>query len=102
MLLLDLLPMDGFIHPMPPVLTGTPWLAIHVPITMISYSVFAIGVLIAHAQIIVDLVRPANRDLVRKLNELLYLYIHIGSRARSGRPLPGGGTGDGIPRRSGH
>lgn len=79
MTLLDLLPMDGFIHPMPPVLTGTPWLAIHVPITMISYSVFAIGVLIAHAQIGVDVLNPDNRTLVRKLNELLYLYMHIGS-----------------------
>jgi cytochrome c-type biogenesis protein CcsB len=79
MLLLDLLPMDGFIHPMPPVLTGTPWLAIHVPITMISYSVFAIGVLIAHAQIVVEMTRPANRTLVNKLNEMLYLYLHIGS-----------------------
>ena len=79
MVLLDLLPMDGFIHPMPPVLTGTPWLAIHVPITMISYSVFAIGVLIAHAQIGVGLVAPAKHDLTRKLNELLYIYMHIGS-----------------------
>ncbi len=79
MALLDLLPMDGFIHPMPPVLTGTPWLAIHVPITMISYSVFAIGVLIAHAQIGVGLLAPHNRGLSRKLNELLYLYMHIGS-----------------------
>ena len=79
MLLLDLLPMDGFIHPMPPVLTGTPWLAIHVPITMISYSVFAIGVLIAHAQILVEMIRPANQALARKLQEMLYIYLHIGS-----------------------
>ncbi len=79
MVLLDLLPMDGFIHPMPPVLTGTPWLAIHVPITMVSYSVFAIGVLIAHAQILVGMIRPANQALVRKLQDLLYLYLHIGS-----------------------
>ena len=79
MVLLDLLPMDGFIHPMPPVLTGTPWLAIHVPITMVSYSVFAIGVLIAHAQILVSMIRPANQALVRKLQDLLYIYLHIGS-----------------------
>jgi len=79
MALLDLLPMDRFIHPMPPVLTGTPWLAIHVPITMVSYSVFAIGVLIAHAQIVIGMFRPASRDLLRKLQELLYLYLHIGS-----------------------
>jgi cytochrome c-type biogenesis protein CcsB len=79
MALLDLLPMDGFIHPMPPVLTGTPWLAIHVPITMVSYSVFAIGALIAHAQIASALVAPDNHQLARKLNQLLYLYMHIGS-----------------------
>jgi ABC-type transport system involved in cytochrome c biogenesis permease subunit len=60
-------------------LTGTPWLAIHVPITMVSYSVFAIGVLIAHAQILVSMIRPANQALVRKLQDLLYIYLHIGS-----------------------
>ncbi len=79
MALLDLLPMDGFIHPMPPVLTGTPWLAIHVPITMVSYSVFAIAALIAHARIVVEVVSPGERGLAGKLSEHLYLYLHIGS-----------------------
>ena len=79
MVLLDLLPMDPFIHPMPPVLTGTPWLAIHVPITMVSYSVFAVAVLVAHVQIGIDVFSPTRRALVVKLNDLLYLYMHVGS-----------------------
>lgn len=79
MVLLDLLPMDPFIHPMPPVLTGTPWLAIHVPITMVSYSVFAVAVLVAHVQIAVDMFSPSRGDLVTRLGDLLYLYMHIGS-----------------------
>ena len=36
MMLADLLPVDPFIHPMAPVLSGTPWLAIHVPIIVVS------------------------------------------------------------------
>ncbi len=79
MALVDLLPIDPFIHPMPPVLSGTPWLAIHVPIIMISYSVLAIGVLVAHMQIGVVIFAPARRDLAFKMNDLLYWYIHIGS-----------------------
>jgi ABC-type transport system involved in cytochrome c biogenesis permease subunit len=77
--LVDLLPIDPFIHPMPPVLSGTPWLAIHVPIIMISYSVLAIGVLVAHLQIGLVIFAPARRDLAFKMNDLLYWYIHIGS-----------------------
>jgi cytochrome c-type biogenesis protein CcsB len=79
MTLVDLLPVDPFIHPMAPVLSGTPWLAIHVPIIMVSYSVLALGVLIAHLQIGVQIFRPAKRELVARFNDLLYWYMHIGS-----------------------
>lgn len=79
MALVDLLPVDPFIHPMPPVLSGTPWLAIHVPIIMVSYSVLALGVLIAHLQIGVEMFRPDKRDTVEHLNGLLYWYMHVGS-----------------------
>ena len=79
MLLVDLLPIDPFIHPMAPVLSGTPWLAIHVPIIMVSYSVLALGVLIAHLQIGTQIFRPARRDTVARLNDLLYWYMHVGS-----------------------
>ena len=43
MALTDLLPIDRFIHPIAPVLAGTPWLAIHVPIIMVGYAVLALG-----------------------------------------------------------
>jgi ABC-type transport system involved in cytochrome c biogenesis permease subunit len=79
MLLADLLPIDPFVHPMPPVLAGTAWLAIHVPIIMISYSVLALGVVVAHMQIGVEIFAPRNRDLSFKMNDLLYWYMHVGS-----------------------
>ncbi len=79
MALADLLPLDPFIHPMPPVLSGTPWLAIHVPIIMLSYSVLALGVLVAHLQIGFTIFAPARRELAFRMNDLLYWYLHVGS-----------------------
>jgi cytochrome c-type biogenesis protein CcsB len=79
MLLTDRLPVDPFVHPMAPVLSGTPWLAIHVPIIMVSYSVLALGVLIAHMQIGIEILAPARRDLVERMRDLLYWYIQVGS-----------------------
>jgi cytochrome c-type biogenesis protein CcsB len=79
MALTDLLPIDGFIHPVPPVLSGTPWLAIHVPIIMVSYSVLALGVVIAHMQVAVTIGAPGRSDLIQKMNDLLYWYLHVGS-----------------------
>ena len=63
MALTDLLPIDRFIHPMPPVLSGTYWLAIHVPIIMVGYAVLALGVVVAHMQIGVEAFAPARRTL---------------------------------------
>jgi cytochrome c-type biogenesis protein CcsB len=79
MALTDLLPIDGFIHPVAPVLAGTPWLAIHVPIIMISYSVLALGVVIAHMQIGLTIFAPTKTENIQRMNELLYWYIQVGS-----------------------
>ncbi len=79
MALTDLLPIDPFVHPMPPVLAGTAWLAIHVPIIMVSYSVLALGVLVAHLQIGVSIFAAGRRDLVARMNDLLYWYMHAGA-----------------------
>ncbi|MFN7966611.1 MAG: cytochrome c biogenesis protein CcsA [Acidobacteriota bacterium] len=79
MMLTDLLPIDGFIHPMPPVLSGTPWLAIHVPIIMTSYAVLALGVVFAHMQIGFTIFAPKRKELISKMSELLYFYTHVGS-----------------------
>ncbi|HXH27468.1 MAG TPA: cytochrome c biogenesis protein CcsA, partial [Candidatus Polarisedimenticolia bacterium] len=79
MALADLLPIDPYIHPMPPVLSGTAWLAIHVPIIMLSYSVLALGVLVAHLQIGLTIAAPRHRELAFRMNDLLYWYLHAGS-----------------------
>ncbi|HEX7078134.1 MAG TPA: cytochrome c biogenesis protein CcsA [Candidatus Eisenbacteria bacterium] len=78
-LLLDRLPIDPFIHPMPPVLSGTPWLAIHVPIIMVSYSVFAIATFLAHVVLGVFVFAPGRRDLAERWSDLLYWYLIVGS-----------------------
>ena len=80
MVLVDLLPIDPFIHPMPPVLSGTPWLAIHVPIIMVSYSVLAIATFLAHVVVgTADLRARQAGGLRRRWSELLYWYIMVGS-----------------------
>jgi ABC-type transport system involved in cytochrome c biogenesis permease subunit len=79
MILVDLLPMDPFIHPMPPVLSGTPWLAIHVPIIVVSYSVLAMATGLAHLVVGAAIFAPARRDLAARWSQLLYWYIHVGS-----------------------
>jgi cytochrome c-type biogenesis protein CcsB len=79
MALTDLLPIDPFIHPMVPVLSGTYWLAIHVPIIMAGYAVLALGVVVAHMQIGVEAFAPARRSLALKMTDLQYWYIHVGS-----------------------
>ena len=78
-MLSDLLPMDGFVHPMAPVLSGTPWLAIHVPIIMVSYATLTLVTFFAHLVIGVEIFAPARRDLVDRWSQLAYWYIHVGS-----------------------
>ena len=79
MALADLLPIDRFIHPIAPVLAGTPWLAIHVPIIMVGYAVLALGLVVAHMQVGVSIFSPARTDLAEKMYELLYWYMFVGS-----------------------
>jgi cytochrome c-type biogenesis protein CcsB len=76
--LADLLPIDSFIHPMPPVLSGTPWLAIHVPIIMLSYSILALGVVVAHVQIAMAAWAPSRQGAIKSASRILYWYIHVG------------------------
>jgi len=79
MILVDRLPIDPFLHPMAPVLSGTPWLAIHVPIIMVSYSVLALGVLVAHMRVGLEIFAPRRRKAAETMNDLLYWYVHVGS-----------------------
>ncbi len=79
MALTDLLPIDRFIHPIAPVLAGTPWLAIHVPIIMVGYAVLALGLVVAHMQIGFTIFAPRKVDVIDRLYDLLYWYMFVGS-----------------------
>ncbi|MEY2667840.1 MAG: hypothetical protein RJA59_478, partial [Pseudomonadota bacterium] len=79
MALTDLLPIDRFIHPIAPVLSGTPWLAIHVPIIMVGYAVLALGLVVAHMQIGFTIFAPTKVAVIDRLYDLLYWYMFVGS-----------------------
>jgi len=82
LLLADVLPVDSFIRPIPPVLADTIWMSIHVPIIMVSYSVLALAVLIAHAQLAVMAVAPGRSvrgGLAARIDTLHYWYVLVGS-----------------------
>ena len=79
MALTDLLPIDRFIHPIAPVLAGTPWLAIHVPIIMVGYAVLALGLVVAHMQIGFTIFAPKRVEAIDRLYDLLYWYMFVGS-----------------------
>ena len=79
MFLLDRLPIDPFIRPMPPVLSGTPWLAIHVPIIMVSYSTFAIATFLGHLVLGAAIFSPGKRAVAERWSMLLYWYLMVGS-----------------------
>ena len=79
-LLLDLLPIDPFIHPMPPVLSGTPWLAIHVPIIMLGYASLAMVTVFAPPGGRRRDLRAGAPRARRALGaSSLYWYTHVGS-----------------------
>lgn len=77
--LADTLPLDHFVRPIPPVLLDTIWMSIHVPVIMVSYSVLALAMLIAHGQLFVMAAAPRRRALIDKLDRLHYWYIHVGT-----------------------
>jgi ABC-type transport system involved in cytochrome c biogenesis permease subunit len=79
LILADKLPVDHFIRPIAPVLLDTVWMSIHVPIIMVSYSVLALAVLIAHVQIVATAVAPRRVEFANTIDGLHYWYVHVGS-----------------------
>ncbi len=79
LILADCLPMDHFIRPVAPVLLDTVWMSIHVPVIMVSYSVLALAVLIAHVQLLVMAAVPRQRQLISAIDSLHYWYVHVGT-----------------------
>jgi ABC-type transport system involved in cytochrome c biogenesis permease subunit len=79
LILADVLPLDHYIRPIPPVLLDTIWMSIHVPIIMVSYSVLALAVLIAHVNLVAMAVVPQKRRLAAAIDSLHYWYVLVGS-----------------------
>jgi len=77
--LADSLPLNHFIRPIAPVLLDTVWMSIHVPVIMVSYSVLALAVLIAHVQVVVMAVNPRRQQLPGSIDLLHYWYMHVGA-----------------------
>jgi ABC-type transport system involved in cytochrome c biogenesis permease subunit len=77
--LADVLPLDGFVRPIPPVLMDTIWMSIHVPIIMTSYSVLTLAVLFAHVQLVVMATAPRRQNLADTIDLLHYWYVQVGS-----------------------
>jgi ABC-type transport system involved in cytochrome c biogenesis permease subunit len=77
--LADVLPLDQYIRPIPPVLMDTVWMSIHVPVIMVSYSVLTLAMLIAHVQIVVMAAAPHRRSWITAIDTMHYWYILVGS-----------------------
>lgn len=79
LMLADCLPIDHFIRPAPPVLMDTAWMAIHVPVIMVSYAVLALACVIAHSQLFILALTPGRAEIVRRIDRLHYLFVLAGS-----------------------
>lgn len=79
LVLADVLPVDSFVRPIAPVLLDTVWMSIHVPIIMVSYSVLALAVLVAHIQVVLMAAAPRRSQLVHTIDGLHYWYVSVGS-----------------------
>jgi ABC-type transport system involved in cytochrome c biogenesis permease subunit len=79
LLLANILPVDHFIRPIAPVLLDTVWMSIHVPVIMVSYSVLALAVLIAHVQLVMMALAPKRTQAINLVDGLHYWYVHVGS-----------------------
>mgnify|MGYP000856256012 FL=1 len=79
LMLADLTGMDAGIRPIAPVLLDTIWMSIHVPVIMVSYSVLALAVLLAHVQVVAMALVPSRRDFTARMDDLHYWYVLAGS-----------------------
>jgi cytochrome c-type biogenesis protein CcsB len=73
------LPIDPAINPLVPVLAHTYWLSVHVMTIMLSYSAFAIAMVLGHVMLVIELVFQRQRiDLLTSLSKLLYKTLQVG------------------------
>jgi len=72
------LPIDSAINPLVPVLAHTYWLSVHVMTVMLSYSAFALAMVLGHVMIVVQVFRRQRLQLLGTLSQLLYKTMQIG------------------------
>ncbi|MBN1343726.1 MAG: cytochrome c biogenesis protein CcsA [Phycisphaerae bacterium] len=78
LMLADVLPVDSFLRPVAPVLLDTAWMAIHVPVIMVSYSVLTIAMGFGLAVLVMSALAPRRDDLIKATDHLHYRFIQIG------------------------
>jgi len=78
LIMADMLPFDPEISPLVPVLRSNYWLIIHVMTIVISYSAFALAMVIAHFALGHYLFAPHKKDLIRTINSFVYRSIQLG------------------------
>jgi ABC-type transport system involved in cytochrome c biogenesis permease subunit len=77
--LVNFVGLDWTLRPVAPALLDTVWMAIHVPIIMVSYSVLFDAFLIAHIQLVILAAAPRRTELIQRVDQLHYWFVNIGS-----------------------
>jgi cytochrome c-type biogenesis protein CcsB len=72
------LPIDSAINPLVPVLAHTYWLAVHVMTVMLSYSAFALAMVLGHATLFLVVFQRDKNALLSSLSALLYRTLQVG------------------------
>jgi cytochrome c-type biogenesis protein CcsB len=72
------LPIDSGINPLVPVLAHTYWLSVHVMTVMLSYSAFALAMVLGHVMLFVEVFQKGRIPLLRTLAQLLYKTLQVG------------------------
>jgi cytochrome c-type biogenesis protein CcsB len=72
------LPIDSAINPLVPVLAHTYWLSVHVMTVMLSYSAFALAMVLGHVMIFFEVFRRDRPAPLAALSRLLYKTLQMG------------------------
>jgi cytochrome c-type biogenesis protein CcsB len=72
------LPLDSAINPLVPVLAHTYWLSVHVMTVMLSYSAFALAMVLGHAMLFFEVFQRDKIDPLSALSRLLYKTLQVG------------------------
>jgi cytochrome c-type biogenesis protein CcsB len=72
------LPIDSAINPLVPVLAHTFWLSVHVMTVMLSYSAFALAMVLGHVMIFFEVFKRDRIAPLGALSRLLYKTLQMG------------------------